>query len=173
MVGSALSELERESDPSASPPTPGWAERLVRALDDGIRVPGTSIRFGLDPIIGLLLPGAGDAVSGAGSVALLVLALRERVPTVVLLRMVFHILVDTLGGSIPLVGDVFDFFFKSNRKNLELIERHRRNPEGKPGVVDYLVVGMALVLVALAMVLPLMLGAVLGVWLASEMASGP
>jgi len=106
-----------------SAPLPAWARRLVTLLDDGIRIPGTRFGIGLDPILGALLPVAGDAITSAGSASLLLLALRERVPAVVLLRMVMNIGVDTLLGSVPIVGDVFDAFYRSNRKNLELVER--------------------------------------------------
>ncbi len=65
-----------------------WAERLVTLLDDRFRIPGTDFRFGLDPVIGLLFPGIGDVVTGAGSIGLLALALRRGVPGVVLFRMI-------------------------------------------------------------------------------------
>jgi hypothetical protein len=137
--------------------TPPWAEKLVRFLDDGVRVPGTEFRFGADGIIGLIFPGFGDFITGTGSGALLFLALRERVPTVVIGRMVFNILLDTLLGSIPVVGDVFDIFWKSNRKNLDLIERYRDDPEAKPSAVDYLLVATGLLLILVSIVLPFVL----------------
>ena len=77
-------------------------------LDDRFRIPGTDVRFGLDPIIGILFPGIGDAVTGAGSVGLMALALRRGVPRVILFRMILNILVDVLAGSLPIVGDIFD-----------------------------------------------------------------
>jgi len=140
--------------------TPDWAEGLVRFLDDGIRVPFTNFRFGFDALLGLL-PVAGDAATGLTSVAILGLALKQGVPTVVLLRMVGNIGVDVLLGMIPVVGDAFDLFFKSNRRNLDLIERFRE--EGaEAGAADYAIVGLG-VLLAIAMVaLPFALLYVLG-----------
>jgi hypothetical protein len=133
--------------------TPSWAERLVRILDDGLRIPGTSLRFGLDGILGLVAPAVGDAATGLGSMGLLALALRQRVPTVVLLRMVMNIGVDVIFGAIPVIGDVFDFAWKSNRRNLDLIERFRQG-EGEASATDYMVVGLGFLLAAVAIALP-------------------
>ena len=131
-----------------------WAEYLVTLLDDRFRVPGTDFRFGLDPIIGILFPGIGDAVTGAGSVGLLALALRRGVPRVVLFRMILNILVDVLAGSLPIVGDIFDAAYKSNRRNLELIREHE-DPESKPTAWDYAIVTLGMVLAVLSIIVPL------------------
>src|SRR5689334_14479749 len=117
-----------------------WAQRWVALLDDAVRIPGTSIRFGLDPILGALLPAAGDAVSAVGSLALLLLALKYRVPTSTLARMLLNVLLDTLLGAIPVVGDVFDVAWKANRRNLELLERYRNEGHTAPTLGDYLIV---------------------------------
>lgn len=135
-------------------PLPEWAEGLVRLLDDGATLPGTKIKFGLDPILGFLIPGGGDGVTGATSVALLVLAIRQRVPTVVLLRMVYNIGVDVFAGAVPIAGDLFDVYWKSNRKNLELIREHGER-HAPPRVVDYLLVGFGVVLAVLGVLLPI------------------
>ncbi len=132
-----------------------WAEKLVRGLDDFIRIPGTKIGIGLDPLIGFFLPGAGDVITGTSSVALLFLALKERVPTVVLLRMCGNILVDTIGGLLPVVGDAFDLVWRSNRRNLELIEQYRDDPKREPTFADYALVGTGLFLAVLSILLPL------------------
>jgi hypothetical protein len=134
-----------------------WAERFVRALDDLVRIPGTKFGIGLDPIIGFLVPGLGDTVTGVGSVSLLFLALKERVPTVVLLRMCMNILVDTLVGMLPFLGDAFDLVWRSNKRNLALIERYRDDPKAEPGPADYALVGLGLLLAVTSMVLPFVL----------------
>ena len=145
-----------------------WAERLVEWLDDFIKIPGTKFGIGLDPIIGFLLPGAGDAITGTGSIALLFLALKERVPTIVLLRMCMNILVDTVGGLLPFVGDAFDVVWRSNKRNLDLIRQYKDDPKRKPTFADYALVGVGLTLAVLSIVLPILiiygvgLGAVLG-----------
>lgn len=140
---------------------PEWARRLAILLDGAITIPGTDLKIGLDPILGLLLPELGDALTGAVSLTLLVVAYRERVPKVVLLRMLVNIATDAILGAIPLVGDAFDFAYRANEKNLELIERHRGDPSRAASWGDRLVV-LGFGLVALTLIaLPI----VLGVWL--------
>jgi len=136
-------------------PLPHWAKRMVSLLDDGLRIPGTKIGVGLDPILGALLPVVGDAVTSAGSASLLLLAVKERVPAVVLMRMVIHIGIDTVVGSVPVVGDLFDAFYRSNRKNLDLLEKHRGS-EIEPGAKDYAIVGLGLFFALLSVVLPIL-----------------
>ena len=131
-----------------------WAEYLVTLLDDRFRIPGTDFRFGLDPIIGILFPGIGDAVTGAGSVGLLALALRRGVPRVVLFRMILNILVDVLAGALPIVGDIFDAAYKSNRRNLELIREHE-DPGSKPTAWDYAIAALGVSLAILSIIVPL------------------
>jgi hypothetical protein len=140
-----------------------WAERLVLWLDDLIKIPGTKFGIGLDPIIGFLVPGAGDAITGTGSIALLFLALKERVPTIVLLRMVMNILVDTVGGLLPLAGDAFDLVWRSNRRNLDLIKKYRDDPKAEPTFADYALVGTGILLAVLSIVLPIVIFYGLGV----------
>jgi hypothetical protein len=140
---------------------PDWARRLSVLLDSAIRIPGTELRIGLDPILGALLPELGDALTAALALSLLGVAFQQRVPKWVLLRMLINIAFDALLGAIPLVGDLFDFAFKANEKNLALIERHRGDPTRAATWGDRLVVLGAL-LVALAFaVLPLLVGAAL------------
>jgi len=145
---------------SSQEETPDWAEGLVRFLDDGIRVPFTDFRFGFDAILGLL-PVVGDAATGLTSAAILGLALKQGVPTIVLLRMVGNIAVDVLIGMVPVVGDAFDLVFKSNRRNLDLIERFR-DEDAKAHVVDYLVVGVGLLLAVAMVALPFLVLYLLG-----------
>jgi len=139
----------------ARAPLPKWAKRMVSLLDDGFRIPGTRIGIGLDPILGAFLPVAGDAITGVGSASLLLLALEQRVPAVVLLRMVMNVGIDTVVGSVPFVGDLFDAFWRSNRKNLDLIEEHR-GEDRDPSATDYALVGVGLLLVVLSIVLPIL-----------------
>ena len=131
-----------------------WAEHLVTLLDDRFRIPGTDFRFGLDPIIGILFPGVGDAVTCAGSVGLMALALRRGVPRVVLFRMILNILVDVVAGSLPIVGDIFDAAYKSNRRNLELIREHE-TPGSKATAMDYAIATLGIVLAVLSIIVPL------------------
>jgi hypothetical protein len=101
--------------------------RTAWVFDELFRIPGTQFRFGLDAIIGLV-PGVGDlAVSGVGAYALL-LAFRLRAPAAVLARMLGNIAVDTLIGSIPLIGDIFDMTWKANTKNRRVLEAWLDDP---------------------------------------------
>jgi hypothetical protein len=100
---------------------------MVRVLDDLVPIPGTRFRFGLDPLIGLV-PGAGDVAGGLLSGYALLVAARVGAPPAVLVRMVGNIAIDTVVGAIPVVGDAFDFGWKSNRRNLALLERYQRSP---------------------------------------------
>jgi hypothetical protein len=131
-----------------------WAERLVRGLDDLIRIPGTKVGVGLDPILGFFFPGAGDWVTGLSSVSLLFLALKHRVPTVAIGRMIMNILIDTVVGTVPFVGDAFDLFWKSNRKNLDIIEKYKNDPKQAPSASDYALVGLGVAMAVASAILP-------------------
>jgi hypothetical protein len=96
-------------------------------MDEVIRVPGTQFRFGLDPLIGLI-PGIGDTSSALVSAFALIQAVRLGVPKVLLMRMALNILVNEVIGVIPVIGDTFSFWFKSNARNYEIIKTHRLGP---------------------------------------------
>jgi len=96
---------------------------LKRLLDEAFRVPGTRIRFGWDPLIGLM-PGLGDLLTGLLGCAIIIQARRMRVPAIVQLRMLLYLGIDLVVGMVPIVGDVADVFWKSNTKNFALLERH-------------------------------------------------
>ena len=122
-------------------------ELLTRALDGLFRIPGTRIRFGLDGIVGLV-PGVGDALTSVASFALLVAGVRYGVPKIVVLRMGLNLALDYVVGSIPLLGDLFDVAWKSNEKNLALLQANAGLRQGGAG--DYVFVfGILAALVAL------------------------
>jgi Domain of unknown function (DUF4112) len=101
---------------------------LAVVMDNFLRFPGTKLRFGVDPIIGLL-PGIGDAASAIISTLALVYAARYRLPKILLVRMALNILINELVGIIPGLGDAFSFWFKSNLRNYELLRRYAAAPE--------------------------------------------
>ena len=122
-------------------------------LDSAFQVPGTRWRFGLDPIVGLF-PGAGDLVTGFFSVMILLHSVRLRIPKVVIARMMLNIGLDLLTGAVPLLGDLFDAAFKSNLRNLALLERHAR-PGVPPERSDYIFVWVCVAILVLLAVVPL------------------
>jgi hypothetical protein len=103
--------------------------RLARVQDELFRIPGTSIRFGLDALVGLL-PGVGDVLTTGVSAYVLVTASRMGAPPSVILRIAGNILLDLLIGSVPLLGDLFDVGWKANVKNVRLLERLAMDPHG-------------------------------------------
>ena len=98
-------------------------EALARLMDGAFVVPGTTIRFGLDGIIGLV-PVAGDVIAGLVSTYLIWEARQLGAPTLLIARMVANTLLDTTIGVIPVVGDAFDVLFRANMKNMALLRRH-------------------------------------------------
>jgi hypothetical protein len=96
---------------------------LSRLLDEQFRIPGTTRRVGLDGLLGLI-PGGGDAAGALLSAYILYEAIRLGAPKTVLLRMVANIGIDTVGGAIPVVGDIFDVAWKANKKNAALLHAY-------------------------------------------------
>jgi Domain of unknown function (DUF4112) len=100
---------------------------LALVMDQFLRLPGTKFRFGLDPIIGLI-PGIGDTASAIISALSLIYAARCGLPKVLLARMSLNILLNEIIGIIPGIGDAFSFWFKSNLRNYDLLQRHVAAP---------------------------------------------
>lgn len=98
--------------------------RFAYWMDEAFVLPGTNIRVGLDALIGLV-PGIGDVAGALLSTWILVGAMRHRVSAWVIARMMGNIAIDLLFGSIPVAGDVFDFLYEENMKNMRLLEKHR------------------------------------------------
>jgi len=124
--------------------------RFAHWLDAGIRVPGTGLRFGLDPILGLI-PGGGDAAGAVLAGWIFVEAVRLGVSRATLTRIAANIAIDAFIGAMPVLGDIFDFAWKANLRNVALLERHLTAPvraERADRVFVALVASGALVLVA-------------------------
>ena len=141
----------------------GHLHRFASWLDEGIRLPGTRLRFGLDPLIGLV-PGFGDAAGAVLAAVILLEAVRRGVSRFTLGRIASNIVIDALLGAIPLVGDAFDFVWKANLRNVALIERHVAVP-GKARNADRLfvvLVGGSILLVCGAL---MVVGVLLTAWL--------
>ena len=119
------------------------ARTLARLRDSDVRVPGTGIRFGADAVIGLI-PGLGDIGGAALAGYLVILAQRLGVPRSVVLRMLANVAVDTLGGTVPLIGDLFDVAYKSNLRNVALLERALERPAATTRTSRLMVAGTIL-----------------------------
>src|SRR5258705_1243402 len=128
-------------------------DRLGWLMDDLIRVPVLGWRFGLDALVGLI-PGFGDTATSLVSFYILAAAVRYRVPKITLLRMGLNIGIDYVVGSLPLVGDLFDAWWKSNQMNVELLKQRATDSAAaarKGRISDWLFVGtLILCLIGLA-----------------------
>jgi hypothetical protein len=126
--------------------------RYAVLLDSQFRVPGTSIRFGLDAIVGLI-PGLGDVSTPVFAAMLIVQAVRMRLPVVVQARIVLNAAIDMLLGFIPIAGDLADIGFKANLRNLALLERHAR-PGVPPAKSDYVFVTLCVIVLTFIALAP-------------------
>ena len=102
-------------------------QRLARLWDSAFRIPGTQVRVGLDPLVGLV-PGLGDAAGALVAAYIVLEAARADVPGGTLLRMLANVAIDALLGTVPVVGDIFDVAWRANLRNIALIERHLADP---------------------------------------------
>jgi len=116
------------------------AKALGQLLDSSLTIPGTSIKIGLDPLIGLI-PGIGDFLSNAIGSSLLILATKAGVPRIVILRMSLNIGINMIIGAIPGLGDLFSIWFKSNVQNAQLLHRHCQRTVSTPNLSDWVYVG--------------------------------
>lgn len=161
--------------PAAPPPAPPDAPAprpgvLTPARDRELETAATLVRLldrrFLDPILGLVLPEAGDIITSVAGLYLVVLAIRRKAPAVIIARMLLNLGLDALVGAVPLLGDLFDFAWRANVRNLDLLESHHAGRP--PRASDWLVVaGAALFLVA-ALALPIVLVG----WLVSFLSGG-
>ena len=149
-------------------------ERLRRFaywLDEGIRVPGTKIRIGLDPILGLI-PGFGDAAGAVLAGAIVLESLRQGISRFGLVRMAANIAIDTLVGAVPVIGDLFDAGWKSNHRNLTILERHLAEPSASTRANRWFVLliggGLLVLCVAVAVAAIMVTANVLG-WLLTRL----
>ncbi len=132
-----------------------WVERIAYLMDDKFRLPGTKFRFGLDPLMNLV-PIAGD-ISGFIVAAALVWVMAEHgVSRKVLILMLLNIFIDALIGAIPFIGQVFDFYYKSNSRNIKLLKEHYEEGKHQGKGTGVLVIVFLILLVFFAVFLFLM-----------------
>ena len=104
-------------------------DRLAQRMDSLFRLPGTRIRIGLDSLLGLI-PGVGDVAALMPAGYIILRAHRMGASRPVLARMAVNTGIDTVVGSIPLIGDIFDVGYKANRRNVALLRRHLETKKG-------------------------------------------
>jgi hypothetical protein len=129
-----------------------WVERIAYLFDEQFRIPGTKFKFGIDPIINLL-PVAGDAAGFMVGAALVLTMAKHGVSRKVLILMMFNLMLDGLIGSIPFVGQVFDFYYKANTRNIKLLKEHYEEGKHQGRGTGTLVVIFVFLLLFMALVL--------------------
>lgn len=141
------------------------ARAVARLLDETFTVPGTDFKVGVDGLIGLI-PVVGDALGAALSATVLAMAIREGVRPAIIARMAGNVLLELAVGAIPVLGDAFDFVFKANRRNADLLERALADParteRGSLALFGGLALGVMLVLGGIGYGLYSLLAAILG-----------
>lgn len=133
------------------------AELLAKALDTTVRIPGTRLYLGLDPLLGLI-PGLGDALANLLGTVVLVLAARLQVPKIVIARMSLNLLINGTIGAIPIAGDLFSVWFRSHARNAALLrlaatQPHRETQQDWLYVAGIIAGTVLLLLLAIALVL--------------------
>jgi len=123
-------------------------QRLAHVLDNAVRLPG-GYRVGVDGAIGLI-PGIGDLAGAALSSYIVAEAHRLGAPLIVVLRMLLNVLVETAVGAIPVIGDLFDFVWKANHRNVCLLEQHLDQPHRTQRESGLVLFGVTAAVVAVA-----------------------
>lgn len=109
--------------------------KIAKLLDTAIGIPGTKFRIGLDPILGLF-PGGGDLITAGISTYMIYLATRFGLERSEIFKMIKNVAIETVIGSIPIGGDIFDAYFKANMRNLEILEQHLAKTEAEPTIAE-------------------------------------
>ncbi len=152
-----------------------WLKLLSAWTDNVFEIPGTGLRFGLDPLIGLV-PVAGDLASAVLSFYILSVAAQTRVPRSTLVRMGLNVGIDYVLGSIPLLGNVFDFVWKANQKNMQLLERHVAAPASerrRQSMWDWVLIGLIGIVLVAAFIGSLVVAMLIAAWIARLLGLAP
>jgi hypothetical protein len=116
-------EVLGKDAPESGPNDDPLIALIAKLMDTAFIIPGTNIRFGLDPILGLI-PALGATASAFVSIVLIALSSRRGVPKIVLARMASNVLINAAIDSVPVVGDILSIFYRSNARNYELLRKH-------------------------------------------------
>ncbi|MBI1183703.1 DUF4112 domain-containing protein [bacterium] len=138
----------------ANNPKLKWIERMTFLLDSEFRIPGTEVRFGLDPVIGLF-PIIGDLVSYVISALLVFTMAQNGISGKLLLKMLANIFIDLIISGIPMAGQIGDFFYKANNMNLKLYKEYLEEGKHRGSAAPVLLVAL-LLLIALPIVFGIM-----------------
>ena len=163
----AISPMDRygRSPARAGTTSPADMEALAWLLDNSIPIPGTARRIGLDAVIGLV-PGLGDVVSGGLGILVVARAVQLGLPGVVIARMLVNVALDFVIGSIPVIGDAFDLWFKANARNVDLVRRYTLAPGSSTapqwGFFGVILAGLILLAVAMVWLIAELVGTVIG-----------
>jgi len=133
-----------------NPPQFPWISKFSYLMDEQFRFPGTQFRFGIDPILNLV-PFVGDMAGLVISGGLLLAIARKGASNKLVVLMSANILLDATIGAIPLIGQIFDFFFKANKRNVKLLKEHylENKHQGSGKNVIYLIVFIVIIVIAL------------------------
>jgi len=124
------------------------ARMLADLLDRRLPIPGLRLPVGLDPLLGLI-PGIGDLLASGLGAILLIIAAQYQVPKIVLVRMSLNTAINGIVGAVPVIGDLFSFWFKSNVRNVALLERYASSTRRPSTVGDWaFVIGLLVVVLA-------------------------
>jgi hypothetical protein len=149
----------------STPRTQADVEALAWLLDNSIPIPGTGRRIGLDAVVGLV-PGLGDVLSGGLGLIVVLRGAQLGVPGIVLARMLANVALDFAIGSIPIIGDAFDLWFKANARNVRLIRGYTAAPQhstaGAWAFFGLLLALVVLLAIGAVWVLSNLLGAIFG-----------
>ena len=133
---------------------------ISKLLDTQFTIPIIGVRFGIDPLIGLI-PGLGDLLSSGIGAYPILMAIRHNFSRAIILQMVFNWVLDLVIGQFPIVGDLFDLFYKSNRKNFELFKLGAIKPKEQKKSSTVFVFGVSAAVI-IALISPfIILGALL------------
>lgn len=131
-----------------------WVEWVSHLMDEQFRVPGTNFRFGLDPILNLI-PVVGDLSGFAVSAALVATMAKHGASGKVLTLMILNIILDATVGAIPILGQIFDFTYKANTRNIRLLRSHysegKHKGSGK-GVITLILIVLIILFILLTFI---------------------
>lgn len=143
-------------------PGKDWVSRLVYLMDEQFLIPGTKFRFGFDPLLNLF-PIIGDMTGFFISAGLLMAMARKGAGNKLVVLMSINIFIDATIGAIPVIGQIFDFFFKANSRNLQLMKEHYLEGKHQGSGKNTLV--FAIVIMVLIFVLLIILLLKIGEWI--------